>query len=82
MSVWQYPDFVKKMLPYVETSLKVNDILGFIPFFASGKPELERYIVPDENDPDVKGGTIDGTWYWTYDLRKYANKLHNFIYDD
>ena len=82
MSVWQYPDFVKKMLPYVETSLKVNDILGFVPFFASGKPELERYRVPDENDPDVKGGTIDGVWYWTYDLRKYANKLHNFIYDD
>ena len=82
MSVWEYPDFIKKMLPYVETSIGVNEMLGFIPFFATGKPGLEKYRVPDETDPDVKGGMIDGVWYWSYDLRKYANKLHKFIYDD
>ena len=82
MSVWEYPDFAKKMLPYVETSIGINDILGFVPFFAGGKPGLEKYRVPDETDPDVKGGMIDGMWYWSYDLRKYSNKLHKFIYDD
>ena len=82
MSVWEYPDFVKKMLPYVETSIGGGEILGFVPFFTGGKPGLEKYRVPDETDPDVKGGMIDGVWYWSYDLRKYANKLHKFIYED
>lgn len=81
MSVVEYPKFIKQVLPLVQTSLSYNDILGFIPFMASGKPAMETYKVPDANDPKVKGGLIDGTWYWSYDLSDYAKKLHNFIYN-
>lgn len=82
MSVVEYPNFVKQILPLVQTSLSYNDILGFIPFMASGKPNMETYKVPDANDPNVKGGIIDGVWYWSYNLSDYAKKLHNFIYNN
>ena len=82
MNVLEYPNFVKQILPLVQTSLSYNDILGFIPFMTSGKPSMETYKVPDANDPNVKGGIIDGVWYWNYNLSDYAKKLHNFIYNN
>lgn len=82
MSVTEYPKFIKQVLPLVQTSLSYTDILGFIPFMASGKPSMETYKVPDANDPKVKGGMIDGVWYWSYDISEYAKKLHNFIYNN
>ncbi len=82
MSVTAYPNFIKQILPLVQTSLNYTDILGFIPFMASGKPSMETYKVPDANDPKVKGGHIDGVWYWSYDISEYAKKLHNFIYNN
>ncbi len=82
MSVVEYPNFVKQILPLVQTSLSYNDILGFIPFMMSGKPTMETYKIPDPNDPNVKGGIIDGTWYWSYSLSDYAKKLHKFIYNN
>lgn len=81
MSVVEYPNFIKQILPLVQTSLNYSDILGFIPFLSSGKPAMEKYKVPDANDPNVKGGPINGTWYWSYDISAYAKKLHNFIYN-
>ena len=81
MSVVEYPNFIKQILPLVQTSLNYNDILGFIPFMASGKPTMETYKVPDANDPNVRGGMIDGVWYWSYNISDYAKKLHNFIYN-
>ncbi len=82
MNVTQYPDFIKTMLSYMDTSLNYQDILGFIPVLMFGKPTLKTYKIPDENDPNVKGGMVNGVWYWVYDLKVYANKLYNFIYNE
>lgn len=81
MSVVEYPNFIKQILPLVQTSLSYTDVLGFVPFMVSGKPTMETYKVPDANDPKVKGGMIDGVWYWSYNISDYAKKLHNFIYN-
>lgn len=81
MSVVDYPGLIKQLLPYVRTSLSYQDILGLVPFAVSGKPTLVNYKIPDENDPEVKGGVVDGVWYWIYDIEDYADKLHQFIYD-
>lgn len=81
-NVLEYPNFVRQILPLVQTSLSYNDILRFIPFMTSGKPDMETYKVPDANDPNVKGGIINGVWYWSYNLSDYAKKLHKFIYNN
>lgn len=82
MSAVDYPGLIKQLLPYVKTSLSYQDLLSLIPFAVSGKPTLGNYKIPDGNDPDVKGGIVDGVWYWVYNIEDYANKLHQFIYEE
>lgn len=81
MNVLGYPQLIKDLLPFVQTSLSYQDMLGFIPFAVSGKPKIVSNTIPDQNDPKVKGGIVNGVWYWTYDLKDYSNRLHDFIYN-
>ena len=46
------------------------------------EPRLVKYIIPDINDPNVKQGTVNGVWYWRYNIKDYAKRLHDFIYED
>lgn len=74
----------KTLLGIIETSLTVTDILKFYPFLKEINPNsIKKFKIPDPNDhQNVHPGKINGVWYWNFDLPKYANILHNFIYKD
>lgn len=87
MNVSQYPGLLRKLMPYIETSLGLQDILKFIPFVlevknSGNKKGLIKDIVPHIDDPNVKQGTKNGVWYWFYDIADYRDKIHAFIYED
>lgn len=81
-SILEYPKLIKQILPYMETSLSYHDLVGFLPIFIFGMPEMMNNTVPNQKDPDVKGGKINGIWYWTYDLDDAADAIHEFIYKE
>jgi len=92
----EYPGLLERLLPFTETSLTISDIfLKFFPLLLSIKSNasgngagntipIVKDIIPHDpdEDPDVKAGSIKGVWYWRYDIDKYAEKLHNFIYGE
>lgn len=82
MKAAEYPGLLRRLMPYTETSLSLQDILGFVPFVLGGKPKIERDIIPHINDPKLKYGIINGIWYWRYDLKEYSKILHDFIYEE
>lgn len=79
MNVTQYPSFIKKVLPLVETSLSYTDILSLTPILLKGKPQISTTKVPNGED-NAKGGIVDGIWYYQYDLNAASKRLHSFIY--
>ena len=78
----EYPGLVRRLMPFTKTSLSFKDILKFVPFVLNKKPTIEKFVVPDNRDSEVKGGIINGVWYWTYSLKKYSVKLHRFLYEN
>ncbi len=81
MSAREFPGLLRRLMPYTETSLRIQDILAFVPFFINGKPTLKKDIIPHIHDKNLNYGLINGVWYWTYDLKKYSKILHRFIYE-
>ena len=77
-----FPGLLRRLIPFTETSLELRDILSFVPFALKGKRKLKRDIIPHIDDPELKYGILNGVWYWRYDLKKYSEILHNFIYGD
>ena len=78
----EFPGLLRRLIPYTETSLKLQDILSFVPFVLKGRGKLKKDIIPHVNDPELNYGLINGVWYWKYDLKKYSQIVHNFIYGD
>ena len=75
-----YPSYVRKFAPMVETSLSNDEILK-IATVGLKNPSLEQGAFP--NDYIQSGGqTIDGVWYYVYDLDQAKDMLHQYIYED
>lgn len=75
-----YPSYVRKFSPMVETSLSNDEILKMATV-ALKNPTLEQAAFP--NDHIQSGGqTIDGTWYYVYDLEQATDMLQQYIYED
>ena len=81
MKVSEYPGLLKRLMPYMDTSLRMQEILRFGSFMLKGKPNIKKTIIPDSKDPNLKGGLLNGIWYWQYDIDEYKNKLHKFLYN-
>lgn len=82
MSPLQYPGFVQKFLPTVETSLDMGEILdlGSI-MLRSVTFEEARFPM----DQDLIGNgeiRIDGVSYINYDLNQTGERIRAFIFDD
>ncbi|MEG0570059.1 MAG: LCP family protein, partial [Oscillospiraceae bacterium] len=77
----EYPGLVKKILPMVVTSLSYTDIIGLAPIMLKGDIPLVQTSFPHKIN-QAKGQTINGTWYFVYDLEKAQDVLHKFIYED
>ena len=77
ITLFTYPAFVELYKTGVSGMTGTSDEDDFKEIYG-----METYKVPDANDPNVKGGIINGVWYWSYDLSDYAKKLHKFIYNN
>jgi hypothetical protein len=77
-----YPSYVRKFSPMVETSLSNDEILKIASVGLKGSAlSLEQAAFP--NDYIQSGGeTINGGWYYVYDLNQATDMLHQYIYED
>lgn len=75
-----YPSYVRKFAPMVETSLSNDEILK-IATVGLKKPTLEQAAFPNDYIYS-EGQTINGGWYYVYDLEQATDMLHQYIYED
>ena len=82
MDVSQYPKFAKELLPYVETSLDLNQILDLAGIFTRGNVEfvqtrlpLEEYVINADYYYNSKSTVL-------FNLGYASDLLKAFIYDD
>ncbi len=78
----QYPSYVRKFAPMVETSLSNEEILKIASVGLKGSSlVLEQAAFP--NEYIASGGQYIGSlWYYVYDIDQAADMLHQFIYED
>lgn len=81
MELSAYPNLIKKLLPYVKTSLNNSELLSLAKFL-SAKPQMTTSRIPDDRyiiNADYRG-TGASTVYYNY---KFAGTvLRAFIYDN
>ena len=77
-----YPAYVRRFSPMVETSLTNDEILKIAKVGLKGSSlSLEQAAFP--NDYIQSGGqTINGGWYYVYDLDQATDMLQQYIYED
>ncbi len=83
MSFTDYPDLVREMMPYCETSLELSDIVGLAPILVSGFT-IESIRVPDISyETDLYDGEAeDGIYYLIYDVSAAAERISSFIFEE
>ena len=82
MNPLQYPEFARKFLPTVETSLDLGDILSLADIMLK-KPTLQDVRFPTNADLIGNGSImVNGENCLNLDLQSTGEKLHAFIYDD
>lgn len=76
----EYPAYVRKFAPMVETSLSNDEILKIA---AVGLKDLslEQAVFPNDYIRS-EGQTIGGAWYYVYDLEQAKDMLQQYIYED
>lgn len=82
MSPLEYPEFARKFLPTVQTSLDIGEILGLAGIMLRDVT-LEDARFPTNADLIGTGEiVIDGVSYVNADIGSTAERLQAFIYDD
>lgn len=82
MSASKYPALITSLMPYVETSLDLQEILSMTKILSKGI-KVHQTSVPDEKyEEDLKSGIYEGAWVWRYDTHKAGERIHSFIYDN
>ena len=82
MSPLQYPEMIQKMLPVVETSLELSEIMDMAGILLRDV-SMEDVRFPCNEDL-IDGGSlmVNGVDYLNYDLEATRQKMHDFIYND
>lgn len=82
MNPMEYPGLIKQMLPLVETSLDLTEIMDMASIMLRSVT-FEDLRIPCNQDL-IDGGSlkINGVDYLYYDLDSSSEKLHDFIYQD
>lgn len=76
--VTEYPNLVKKLAPYVQTSLSIDDIIGMLPILATDL-KVERISVPDF---DAETDLQDIEYNLVYDLENAAKRMSAFMFEE
>lgn len=82
MSPTQYPSFIQKVLPYLETSLDMDEILELATILTRDNVAFEQTRVPIEEYTINPGYNYNGKSTVYYNLDFAADIIHAFIYDD
>lgn len=83
MNPVEYPGFAKKLLPCIETSLSIGEIMDLGGIMLRDVT-FEEMRFPDSRDLIGKDGTIrvNGTDYLNLDIELTKEHMHQFIFDD
>lgn len=84
MNPMQYPNFISKLLPGVQTSLDFNDIIGLSGIMLRGDLTMEDMRIP-RNEHLIGNGVIKdsgGGDCLNVDLEAASETIRAFIYDD
>ena len=81
MNILKLPEVASMIIEECETSLSTNDIIQLGTWAVTATPEFESLSIPNDNVPG-KGSTISGVWYYTYDMDKAKQEIHDFIFEE
>lgn len=80
-NITEYPSVINEFLPFVETNMSSNDMIGLAKDFSTLISKgLEQDRFP--RDEQGVGQMIDGVYYLTFDREIVKNSLHNYIFED
>ncbi len=78
LSVTDYPALIKKLMPYCETNLELDDILKMVPILATDMT-VQKISVPDiEFETDLQDINYD----LVYDLEQASKRISAFIFEE
>ena len=81
MSLTQYPDLLKEILPFIQTNMTMSEILGLateFPSLISNGMELERF----PRDEDMIDRNIKGIYYLDFDKEVVKQQIQDYIFED
>lgn len=85
MPASKYVSLVNTLLPYVETSLDIKEILEIMQMVPKGI-KVHQTSVPDyKYEKDLVGKQFNGEdspWEWRFDTHEAGKRIYRFIYED
>lgn len=81
MSYYDYPKFIRECMALCTTSLTRSEVLELCTDVLTGEYAVEQYFFPN-TESDWWGGTIDGQWYYVYDLDRASDRIYRIIYEE
>ena len=79
----EYPEVARKIFPYVQTSMSIEDGLKLSGIFLNNSISVEQARLPADSGPAMgEGQLINGISYLVYDLDAAKTAIRAFIYDD
>ncbi len=86
ISVTEYPGLIKQLMPYCDTNLFLDDIVGMAPILTSSF-DIQSITVPDVNyETDLYDGPVqegeNEVYYLIYDVTNAAQRVSAFIYEE
>lgn len=76
--VSKLPSVVKMVLSECTTSLTTDAIMDLGEWALLSQPEIENISIPSK-EMNAKGGTVNGVWYYIYDLDAAKAEIKKFI---
>ncbi len=73
-----YPQLLSQLMEQCTTNLSNADLLALLAQLTPEDVEMEQYAIPSD-ETDAEGTTIDGTWYYVYDLDAAGEEIRSFL---
>lgn len=80
MSIFDLPELASLVVKECSTSLSTSDIISLGVWAVISNPEFEQLSIPNDNIK-ATNKTINGIWYYTYDLELAKSEIHDFIFE-
>lgn len=78
MNIAKLPELATMILEECSTSLSSNELIGLAAWTLLSAPDFEQLSIPNDNISS-SGKTINGGWYYVYDLETAKQEIYDFI---